>query len=36
MAQLTESGFLEKAKVGRYNYYINQPLMDLFSDIPEL
>ncbi|MGB5685325.1 MAG: Fic family protein [Candidatus Electrothrix sp.] len=36
LAQLTESGFLEKAKVGRYNYYINQPLMDLFSDIPEL
>ena len=36
LAQLTESGFLEKAKVGRYNYYINQPLMDLFADIPEL
>jgi len=36
LAQLTERGFLEKAKVGRYNYYINQPLMDLFSDIPEL
>ncbi|WPD24351.1 MAG: Fic family protein [Candidatus Electrothrix scaldis] len=36
LAQLTESGFLKKAKVGRYNYYINQPLMDLFADIPEL
>jgi Fic family protein len=36
LAQLTEFGFLEKAKMGRYNYYINQPLMDLFADIPEL
>jgi Fic family protein len=34
--QLTEHGFLRKAKAGRHNYYINQPLMDLFARIPEL
>jgi predicted transcriptional regulator len=34
--QLTEQGFLRKAKAGRHNYYINQPLMDLFARIPEL
>ena len=28
---LVESGFLEKHKVGRSNYYINAPLCDLFS-----
>lgn len=36
LALLTEHGFLRKAKIGRYNYYINQPLIDLFMDIPDL
>jgi len=36
LAQLSEKGFLVKSKIGRYNYYINQPLMELFSDIPEI
>ena len=35
LTQLTERGFLTKAKIGRYNYYINEPLMNLFTDIPE-
>jgi Fic family protein len=34
--QLTERGFLIKSKIGRYNYYINEPLMNLFTDIPEM
>jgi Fic family protein len=36
LALLSENGFLRKAKIGRYNYYINEPLMNLFMDIPEL
>ena len=36
LAQLSGKGFLVKSKIGRYNYYINQPLMELFSDIPEI
>lgn len=32
---LTENGFVEKRKVGRYNYYINVPLMGVFTEIPE-
>jgi len=36
LAQLTDHSFVQKAKIGRYNYYINKPLMDLFMDIPEL
>lgn len=33
---LTEHDFLRKAKIGRYNYYINRPLMDLFMNLPDL
>ena len=36
LEQLTEKGFIEKQKIGRYNYYVNRPLMDIFMDIPEL
>ncbi len=36
LTQLTEKVFLTKAKIGRYNYYINEPLMNLFMDIPEM
>ncbi|MCY4266052.1 MAG: Fic family protein [Gammaproteobacteria bacterium] len=32
--QLVECGFLEKYKIGRYNYYINQKLYDLLSILP--
>ena len=35
LQQLTEHGFLSKSKIGRYNYYINQLLMELFMDIPK-
>lgn len=35
LQKLTEHGFLNKSKIGRYNYYINQPLMELFMDIPK-
>ncbi len=35
LEQLTENGFIEKHKVGRYNYYVNRPLMNIFVDIPE-
>ncbi|MGI9277205.1 MAG: Fic family protein [Endozoicomonas sp.] len=31
--QLCEKGFLVKQKMGRSNYYINQPLVKLFMDI---
>ena len=33
--RLTDEGFVEKHKIGRYNYYINIPLMRIFTDIPE-
>ena len=32
---LTEKGFIEKHKIGRYNYYVNRPLMNIFMDIPD-
>ena len=35
LQKLTEHGFLNKSKIGRYNYYINQQLMELFMDIPK-
>lgn len=35
LERLTENGFIEKHKIGRYNYYVNRPLMDVFTDIPE-
>ena len=34
--QLTEKGFIEKHKIGRYNYYVNRPLMNVFMDIPDM
>ncbi len=30
LEKLTEGGFLEKQKLGRSNYYINQPLLSIF------
>jgi Fic family protein len=36
LEQLTEKGFIEKHKIGRYNYYVNRPLMDIFMDTPEM
>ncbi len=36
LERLTENGFIEKHKIGRYNYYANRPLMDVFVDIPEV
>lgn len=32
LEQLVEHGFLSKEKIGRSNYYINQPLFALFTD----
>ena len=34
--KLSEAGFLKKHKIGRHNYYINKPLLDLFMNIPDL
>lgn len=34
--KLTESGFLEKFKAGRHNYYINRPLLELLINVPEV
>jgi len=28
---LAHSGFLRKRKIGRYNYYINEPLFDILT-----
>jgi len=36
LGQLTKQGFLTKAKIGHYNYYINEPLMKLFMNIPDI
>jgi len=36
LEQLTKHGFLTKAKIGRYNYYINKPLIKIFMDIPDM
>jgi len=33
LAELTEKGFVEKRKFGKYNYYINSPLIELFEAI---
>ena len=33
---LVDGGFLQKRKIGRYNYYINQQLFDLLLDAPEV
>lgn len=36
LEQLTERGLIEKHKIGRYNYYVNRPLMNIFMDIPDM
>ncbi len=36
LERLTEKEFIEKHKVGRYNYYVNRPLMNIFLAIPEM
>ena len=36
LEQLTDKGFIEKHKIGRYNYYVNRPLMNIFMDIPDI
>lgn len=36
LEKLTEAGFVQKHKLGRYNYYVNQPLFDLFMHPPEV
>ena len=33
--RLTDEGFVEKHRIGRYNYYINFPLMRIFTEIPD-
>ncbi|PHS26755.1 MAG: addiction module protein [Methylophaga sp.] len=33
LSQLTEQGFVKKQKIGRYNYYINEPLFKLFTTL---
>ena len=35
LEQLTSKGFVEKHKIGRYNYYVNRPLMEVFTSIPD-
>jgi Fic family protein len=32
--ELSESGIIEKNKVGKNNYYVNRPLYDLFLNVP--
>ncbi len=34
LSQLTEHGLVKKQKIGRYNYYINEPLFKLFTTPP--
>ena len=36
LKKLTDKGLIEKHKIGRYNYYVNRPLMNIFMDIPEM
>lgn len=36
LEKLTEAGFIQKHKMGRYNYYVNQPLFQLFMHPPEI
>ncbi len=36
LEQLTEKELIEKHKIGRYNYYVNRPLMNVFVDIPDM
>lgn len=34
--QLSEADFLHKEKIGRYNFYVNVPLFNLFLNLPAL
>jgi len=34
LEKLTETGFVEKLKYGRYSYYVNRPLFNLFMNPP--
>jgi Fic family protein len=34
--KLSDAGFLKKFKIGRHNYYINQPLLELLMNVPDL
>jgi len=36
LGQLVDKGFLKKEKVGRHNYYVNEPLFGLLSGISEV
>lgn len=36
LEMLTGKSFIEKHKIGRYNYYVNRPLMNVFMEIPEM
>ena len=31
LSALTEQGFVEKHRIGKYNYYVNRPLMQIFE-----
>ena len=31
LSKLTEKGFVEKHRFGKYNYYVNRPLMQIFE-----
>jgi Fic family protein len=33
--ELSDSGLLQKNKIAKFNYYINQPLFDIFMNIPD-
>ncbi|MBN2641171.1 MAG: Fic family protein [Victivallales bacterium] len=33
--ELADSGILEKHSIGKYNYYVNRPLYNLFMNIPD-
>ena len=34
--QLADSGYLKKERLGRANYYINNALFELFSNVPDI
>jgi Fic family protein len=36
LEKLTAGDFIQKHKIGRYNYYVNRPLMNIFTDIPDI
>jgi Fic family protein len=34
LSMLTEQGFVEKHRFGKFNYYVNRPLMQIFEHVP--